>query len=239
MLSHIRGRLTYANVIATLALFAALGTGGAYAAATITGADVVDESLTGADVKGSPSVNGTLTGYDIQNASIGTVELTSGAVATGKLAANAVTGAKVADGSLTGADIDQSTLTQVMHGQSLFARQVIPMTGALYFPGGIPDFFYVGTTCSAGFPAMTFDNQTGETMDVVREDSSTNTASYQQLGPASGSSFRWNIDLPTGTNVQTLQLSTPSGRSATVWVSSVPRSDTGDCVEMVHAVATG
>ena len=57
MLRKLRPRLTYANVMATVAVFIALG-GSAYAAATITGAEVVDESLTGADIQGK---NGTST----------------------------------------------------------------------------------------------------------------------------------------------------------------------------------
>ena len=44
MFSKLRSRLTYANVVATLALFFALG-GGAYAAATIGSAQVIDNSL--------------------------------------------------------------------------------------------------------------------------------------------------------------------------------------------------
>jgi hypothetical protein len=245
MLSRIRARLTYANVVATLALFVALGTGGAYAAASITGADVVDESLTGADVKGTPSVDGTLTGFDIQNLSIGTSDLAGSAVVAGKLgqkavtgpklADNAVTGAKVADGSLTGADIDESTFIGVMQGRSVFSRLVIPIGGALSFIGG-SDLFFVGQSCSAAQPQMTFDNLTGETMDIVRQDSSTNTATYHSLDLGSSSNFRWNIDLPTGTNVQTFHISTPSGRTATVWASSAPRPDTNDCVETVQAV---
>ena len=50
MLSRILTRLSYANVVATLALFLALG-GGAYAAMNVTGADVRDDSLTGRDVR--------------------------------------------------------------------------------------------------------------------------------------------------------------------------------------------
>jgi hypothetical protein len=46
----IRQRLTYANVVATLALFVALG-GSSYAALTITGADVRDGSLTHRDLR--------------------------------------------------------------------------------------------------------------------------------------------------------------------------------------------
>lgn len=50
MVGLVRSKLTYANVMATLALFVALG-GGAYAAIEITGRDVKDRSLTGRDIK--------------------------------------------------------------------------------------------------------------------------------------------------------------------------------------------
>ncbi|WP_372789289.1 hypothetical protein [Paraconexibacter sp.] len=43
-------RLSYANVMATIAVFIALG-GTSYAALKVTGKDVVDRSLTGADIK--------------------------------------------------------------------------------------------------------------------------------------------------------------------------------------------
>jgi hypothetical protein len=45
-----RSRLSYANVMATLAMFIALG-GSSYAAITITGKNVKDSSLTGRDIK--------------------------------------------------------------------------------------------------------------------------------------------------------------------------------------------
>lgn len=53
----LKSRITYANVVATLALFLALGTGGAFAVSKITGADVRNRSLTGAEFK-SNSVGG-------------------------------------------------------------------------------------------------------------------------------------------------------------------------------------
>ena len=61
MLARLRGRLSYANVIATLALFVALG-GSAVAAAVITGKDIKNSSLTGKDVK-----NNSLTGKDVKS----------------------------------------------------------------------------------------------------------------------------------------------------------------------------
>ncbi|MET0616061.1 MAG: hypothetical protein ABW142_11480 [Thermoleophilaceae bacterium] len=64
MKTNRRIRLSYANVVATLALFAALG-GSSYAAIAVTGAQVRDGSLTGKDVH-----NSSLTGKDVRNASL-------------------------------------------------------------------------------------------------------------------------------------------------------------------------
>lgn len=50
MSGRLRSRLTYANVMATIAVFVALG-GSSYAAIAITGRDVEDGSLTGRDVR--------------------------------------------------------------------------------------------------------------------------------------------------------------------------------------------
>ena len=60
-------RPTYANVVATLALFLAIGgTTIAGAAGLLSGKDVQDDSLTGADVQ-----NGSLTGADLRPGSVG------------------------------------------------------------------------------------------------------------------------------------------------------------------------
>jgi hypothetical protein len=67
VLRVLRRHLTYANVMATIAVFIALGSG-AYAAATITGRDVKDGSLTGRDIK-----RNSLTGKQIVESKLGTV----------------------------------------------------------------------------------------------------------------------------------------------------------------------
>ncbi len=67
MLKDLRGRLTYANVMSTIAVFVALG-GTTYAAATITGSDVKNKSLTGKDVKPN-----SLTGKQIAERRLGVV----------------------------------------------------------------------------------------------------------------------------------------------------------------------
>jgi hypothetical protein len=68
---NIRRRVSYANVVATLALFVALG-GSSYAALTVTGKQVK---------------NGSLTGKDVKNRSLGATELS--AKAKGALRGNA------------------------------------------------------------------------------------------------------------------------------------------------------
>jgi hypothetical protein len=73
------------NLVAYLALFAALGTGTAYAAGKITGKDIASNAIRAKHIK-------------------------DGQVRGPELAVGAVSGAKVADDSLTGADIDESTL---------------------------------------------------------------------------------------------------------------------------------
>lgn len=63
MLARVRSRLTYANVMATIAVLLALTGGTAGAARLITGVNVKNESLTGRDVK-----NGSLKSIDIDTA---------------------------------------------------------------------------------------------------------------------------------------------------------------------------
>jgi hypothetical protein len=78
----LRARLTYANVMATIAVFIALG-GSSYAALRITGKNVPRDALTGADIKdltGRDVRNNSLTGADVR-------DLTSADVANGRLLA--------------------------------------------------------------------------------------------------------------------------------------------------------
>jgi hypothetical protein len=82
VLSNLRARLTYANVMATIAVFVALG-GSSYAALKVTSRNVPRDALTGADIKnltGRDVRNNSLTGADVKN-------LGSRDVANGKLLA--------------------------------------------------------------------------------------------------------------------------------------------------------
>ena len=68
MIRALRERMSYANVMATLAVFIALG-GSSYAALSITGREVANGSLTYRDLK-----RNTLDGSRIRESQLGTVE---------------------------------------------------------------------------------------------------------------------------------------------------------------------
>jgi hypothetical protein len=68
MKTWLHSRLTYANVMATIAVFIALG-GSSYAALTVTGKNVKNSSLTGKDLK-----NNSVTGSDVKNLRSGDVK---------------------------------------------------------------------------------------------------------------------------------------------------------------------
>jgi hypothetical protein len=82
MLDQVRRRLSYANVLSTVAVFLALG-GTSYAAVAITGRDVENSSLTGHDVEdasltGRDIRNSSLTGRQVKHSSLGTTDIANG-----------------------------------------------------------------------------------------------------------------------------------------------------------------
>ena len=101
MRQKLRSHLTYANVMATAAMFVALGGGAAYAADTIFSTDIVDGQVKTADLASD---------------AVTTFKLGNGAVHTNNLGVNSVTGEKVKDDDLKGADIDEATLSNVSPG---------------------------------------------------------------------------------------------------------------------------
>ena len=104
MPGKIRRNLTYANVMATIAVFLALG-GTAVASFVVnSNADIGPGTVSGGKPPAGDHAN-------IIARSIVGSDLSASAVGTVKLANNAVTSAKVADGSLLGADLAGDTLT--------------------------------------------------------------------------------------------------------------------------------
>src|SRR6266508_1237762 len=115
MLTRLRGRLTYANVVATMALFIALG-GSSYAALSISGRDVRDGSLTGRDIK-----RNSLTGRQIREARLGTVRRARNAARLGGLTAQRLL-LKCPAGTLPFADTCVETLA---HAPTAYGNAVI------------------------------------------------------------------------------------------------------------------
>jgi hypothetical protein len=89
--------LTYANVMATIAVFLALG-GSSYAALKISGKQVADHSLTGRDIK-----NGSLKSRQIKNRSLLARDFKAGQLPTGAQGSQGVQGPKGDKGDKGGA----------------------------------------------------------------------------------------------------------------------------------------
>lgn len=116
MLTHMRAlravrqRLTYANVMSTVAVMVTLGTGTAYAAATITGADIVNGSLTSADIAGNSIGSGivknnSLKSEDVLNATITGADIAGATITHAEIANGTVRGQEIQDYSLSNQDI--------------------------------------------------------------------------------------------------------------------------------------
>ncbi len=117
-MKQIRKRLTYANVMSSIAVFLVLGGATAFAATKIGSNEIKSNAITTGKIKKEAVSAGKLKSSAVvtsklANGAVTTDKLADKAVTNPKLADNAVTGIKVADASLTGADIDQGSLTSV------------------------------------------------------------------------------------------------------------------------------
>jgi hypothetical protein len=110
-MKRVQAKLTYANVVATLALFIALG-GSSYAALTITGRDVQNGSLTARDVK-----RNTLGGGRIKESKLGTVPRARNAVRLGGLSARRLL-LKCPSDTLPAADVCVESVSRPAAGYS-------------------------------------------------------------------------------------------------------------------------
>jgi hypothetical protein len=121
MRQRIRSHLTYANVIATVALFLVLTGGTAVAlngSNTVFSDDIVNGEVKAADI-GSNAVgsgkivDGGVQGVDILDGTVDSPDILDGAVGNNDVRKNAITSGKVQDESLTGADVVESSLGTV------------------------------------------------------------------------------------------------------------------------------
>jgi uncharacterized protein (DUF2147 family) len=100
-MKRIRGKLTYANVVATIALFLAVGGASAMAASQLAKNSVGAKQLKSNAVTAAKIKTGAVTSTKVAAGAIGAAQLANGAVGTSALANGAVTGGKLADGAVT------------------------------------------------------------------------------------------------------------------------------------------
>jgi hypothetical protein len=97
---QIRQRLTYANVISSLALFLVLSGGAAFAASKIGSGNIKANAI-----KSKQLARNSVTSSKIKPGSIQSNDIALGAIGAQQLAANSVDGSKVPDGSLSASDL--------------------------------------------------------------------------------------------------------------------------------------
>ena len=125
-MKHLLNRLTFANVMSSIAVFLVLGGGAAFAAGQLGKNSVGKKQL--------------------KAGAVTTVKLKKNAVTTPKIKNGAVNGAKVKDGSLTGADLNLGTLGTVPSASS--ANSANSLVGRIpvsrFIGGGTQDIATVG-----------------------------------------------------------------------------------------------
>jgi hypothetical protein len=110
-MSRIRAHLTYANVIATIALFLILSGGTAVAldgSNTVFTDDIVNGEVKSEDIGGAEVQTG-----DLGPDAVTTGKISNGDVRSADVLDNNLNGGDIADASVTGADVDESSLAQV------------------------------------------------------------------------------------------------------------------------------
>jgi hypothetical protein len=143
---HLGRRITYANVMSTIAVFLVLGGATAFAATKIGSAQIKanaivsgkikKEAVTEAKLKAgavgtSKLANGAVTGAKLGAGAVGAGQLAAGAVGPGSLADGSVTGAKIAAGAVAGGQIANGSVTPDKLSQAYLpaATVGVPLAG--------------------------------------------------------------------------------------------------------------
>jgi hypothetical protein len=117
----IGSRLTYANVMATIAVFLVLSGGTAVALSgsnTVFSDDIVNGEVKADDigsnaVRSGKIIDGGVQSVDILDGAVGSPDILDGAVGNNDVRKSAITSGKVQDESLTGADVNESSFGPV------------------------------------------------------------------------------------------------------------------------------
>ena len=118
-MQRIRQRLTYANVMSSIAVFLVLGGGAAYAAKKIGSNQLKGASVTTAKIK-----RGAITASKIRKGAVRTAKISPGAVTNGKLANGAVTLEKLVPGFVAPTAEKLSRAANVSAGGTVLAGSI-------------------------------------------------------------------------------------------------------------------
>jgi hypothetical protein len=216
VLSRIRSRLSYANVMATIAVFLALGGGAAYAANTVFSTDIV-------------------------NGQVKTADLANGAATNAKIGANAVNSGKVTPDSLTGADIAEGTLSGIARGSS----DAGTFTVASPLEVTVPNLGTFTMSCSDGetpfseneaddeIGSFVFSNIPAAVYGLTHVSNTRTDTMTHDLAANNGFSFGF---LPGPISVTGAATPTGGGPSATFYASGEPLPNSDDCFGVIHVV---
>jgi hypothetical protein len=114
-------RLTYANVMSTLAFVIAFAGGTAYAAELVTSEDIVD-----GEVKNPDLATSAVTGTKVLSSSLSGSDIATGSLTSSDVADSTLTGSDVASNTLTGSDISESSLSTVPNATNVGGVTVKP-----------------------------------------------------------------------------------------------------------------
>jgi hypothetical protein len=150
-------RLSYANVVSTIALIVAIGGGTAFAVSQIGSKDIKKDAVRAKQIKkdavrSDEIQDGAVGSPDLAAGSVTGANLGEGAVSSPKIAPGAIGTAALADNAATGAKVDESTLGPVPDATVWNGITVSPFSFALPDPSPTTTQLFddSGTTVQAG-----------------------------------------------------------------------------------------
>ena len=250
-MKQIRSRLTYANVMSSIAVFLVLGGGAALAAKHVLPKNSVGTKQLKANavtvkklkknaVTARKIRNNAVSSAKIQNGAVSGDKIANGAVGGDKIPNGAIGGDKIADGSITGSKVNASTLGTVPSSAS---TDVIKTSKGSVAAGGQATAFEYGpirlvVKCepyeTTKLTAHAYiESSTDGTMFTSWQDGS------RELGPATGEEDR-ELNSPNWINSAGpyaydsasdggVSATAASGQSFSAFVGLAAEKDTGTC----------
>jgi hypothetical protein len=219
-LHQFKKRLTYANVMSSIAVFFVLGGATAFAATQLAKNSVGTKQL--------------------KANAVSTAKLKKNAVTTAKIKKNAVTGAKIKDGTITGAEINAATLGTVPvsattesvrstagtlpvgQDRTIFSYGPFAITirCAPYGATEIGSQSFISSTVANSVFTSWRDNNSHLGPDTPEEDRELSFLSWQ----SSSGPFEGEPPFDTGASA-----SAPTGQAFNVWIGEATEKDTNTC----------